>query len=114
MITWEQWVRDASGRVSAREIASETSYSASSVSLWMRTGRPPAAAVIEIARTFGADIVVGLVCAGWVTREEVLKGLEARLQHVPTTFLVAELSRRADTKGKQFADTLPPGWDGTG
>jgi hypothetical protein len=104
-MTWKEWVKEATGADSARQIASKISVSPSSVSTWFRTGKPPASAVVSIARAYGADIVVGLVCAGIMSMEDVESGAEGRMQFVPTRLLLAELSQR----GARNTDDLTHG-----
>jgi hypothetical protein len=109
MIAWEQWVRDSTGGASARSISSRINVSPSSVATWMRTGRPPASAVVEIARVYGADIVVGLVTAGIMSEDDVKADVERRLRHVPMELLLAELARRSES-GEGFDSTEPVEW----
>lgn len=109
MISWEQWVKDSAGGASARSISSKINVSPSSVATWMRTGKPPASAVVEIARVYSADIVVGLVTAGIMSEDDVKADVERRLRHVPMELLLAELARRSDS-GEGFDSTEPVEW----
>jgi DNA-binding transcriptional regulator YdaS (Cro superfamily) len=109
MITWKQWVQDSTGGASARAIASRINVSPSSVATWMRTERPPASAVVEIARAYSADIVVGLVTAGIMSEDDVKADVERRLRHVPMELLLAELARRSES-GEGFDSTEPVEW----
>ncbi|MFF8187755.1 hypothetical protein ACF044_10905 [Microbacterium sp. NPDC016588] len=111
MITWKQWVKNAAGSESIRQIASKISVSPSSVSKWFRTGRPPADAVVAVARAYRADIVVGLVCAGIMTVDDVQRDVENRLKFVPTYLLLNELHARGNRGTDDLAHGLAPEWE---
>lgn len=81
-----------SGGDSLRHIASQTSFSKSSLGKWRYTGRPPADAVIAIAKAYDADIVAGLVSAGCIDEKDI--GAIEWLRGVPTELLIEELHRR--------------------
>jgi hypothetical protein len=65
---------------------------------------------VNIARAYGADIVVGLVCAGIMTIEDVETGAKDRMQFVPTRLLLAELSQRGE-QNRDIAPGLAIEWD---
>lgn len=99
MFTWSEWLQRVSNGESQRDIAARIRVSKSTVARWAKSGNPPADAVIAIARAYGADITTGLVCAGALTLEDVNKGIQDRIAHVPTEVLAGELARRAHLAG---------------
>jgi len=106
------WARGAAGGDSARQIASSIGYSPSSVAKWFRTGRPPSRAVVALARAYGGDIVVGLVCAGIMTMDDVTSGAEGRLRFVPTGLLLAEVAQRGQQAPEDFTPDAELQWGG--
>jgi hypothetical protein len=98
-------VKDASNGASARQVASKISVSPSSVAKWFRTGKPPAFAVVAIARLYDADVDVGFVAAGIMNVDDVQRAVDQRLRAVPTHMLLAELTRR----GQEGTDGLKHG-----
>lgn len=92
MNTWAQWLEQATHGDSLRDIASQIGFSKSSLSRWKATGRPPAEAVIVIAKVYGADLCSGLASAGY-THAPGLSAMEL-LREIPTDLLVEEFHRR--------------------
>lgn len=111
MITWKQWVEQASDGDSARRIASNIGASPSSVAKWFRTNRPPAFAVVNVARAYGADIVVGFVCAGIMSVDDVQRDVKNRLKFVPTHLLLDELHSRGQRRTDELSHALAPEWE---
>lgn len=109
MFPWVEWLRLSIGDVSVRDVASQIGYSKSAVSRYLRTEKPPAEVVIAVSVSYGLDVLVGLVVAGYISREYVESGVEERLQHVPARFLLAELARRSE--GEQVPPGVPPELD---
>ncbi|PPF64519.1 hypothetical protein C5E11_03770 [Clavibacter michiganensis] len=81
------------------------------MSKWFRTGRPPSSAVVACARVYDADIVVGFVCAGIMTVDDVQRDVERRLKFVPTKLLLAELMQRGEQGTHGLKHSLAPEWD---
>lgn len=110
MITWKQWVDDASGGESVRQVASRINASPSSVSKWFRTNRPPVDAVVNVARVYHADMSVGFLSAGILNLSDLDRCVRGRLPFLPTHVLVEELARR----GARTSEDLPheaPDWE---
>jgi hypothetical protein len=62
------------------------------LSAWNQSNRPPAEAVITIAKTYKADILVALVCAGYIEPGDI--GSSEQVRAIPTEHLIDELHRR--------------------
>lgn len=92
MNTWAQWLEQATDGDSLRRIASQIGFSKSSLSRWNVTGRPPADAVIAVAKAYDADLCTGLASAGYIRAS----GVSAKeiLREIPTDLLVEEFHRR--------------------
>jgi hypothetical protein len=76
------------------QISRRIGVARSNVSHWMNDG-VPAHAVVQIAVAYHADLVAGLIAAGWLKPEQVydLDPTEM-LRHAPLDLLVDELERR--------------------
>lgn len=107
MNTWMEWLREAAGWVSDREIARRVGVSPSSVGRWADTP-PKVENVVTIARTFGAPVSEALVAAGYVSRDELHTPQAIRnLGAFTSRELLAELNRRIDDTPIQPAPTGP-------
>lgn len=92
---WAAWVRGVSGGASARQLAVRIHRSPTSVAKWLRDGNPPAEAVIDIARAYGADPIAGLIAAGSLSVSDLMPYLKTALVHAPQTWLTEEVHRRS-------------------
>jgi transcriptional regulator with XRE-family HTH domain len=95
METLVDWTTRISGGLSSRKIADAIGVAGTALSRWLRLKEIPARRVVQIARTFDADCIEGLVIAGYLTAEEAAKS--AALQGVrgaSDKTLVEELHRR--------------------
>jgi hypothetical protein len=93
--TWVLWLSVAARGESAASIASKTVYTRASVSTWIRTGRPPVDAVLQIARAYDASVLDGLEAAGWLSAQDVANVRGEVLTSAPSRDLIAELNSRA-------------------
>jgi len=91
---WALWVYDVTEGASMTQISRRIGVARSNVSHWMNDG-VPAHAVVQIAVAYHADLVAGLIAAGWLKPEQVydLDPTET-LRHAPLEALVEELERR--------------------
>lgn len=96
MNPWELWLSEVTQGESARSIASRIAVNRTTVSSWIRSGKPPAEFVFRVAREYGADVFSGLKASGWLTQQDCDVALAALLSQVPTRTLIAELHGRAE------------------
>lgn len=89
------WVTEVTGDASWRAIATATGTTHATIQ--RRLEHEPGAAVLEIARAYGANPLGGWVAAGLITREEVIEWAEtAKLEDVGDVALAREVLRRAE------------------
>lgn len=99
--TWSEYVHDVTHGAPQREIAARTTLNQGTISRWLndRHEQPGAAAVVILARAYGANVIEALVASGYITPEEAKLKARSRinLADVPTSRLIRELDRRTKT-----------------
>lgn len=98
MTTWTDWLRSTTNGASLRAIAASigSAGSPSSLQRWVNEEvRPPAEAVVAIARAYGADPLLGLVAAGYLDENDLAQNRTvAAVRDASTLQLTEELMRR--------------------
>ena len=109
MIPWVEWLNSVTGGDSIAEICTKIGTSRATFHRWSTQLQPPCSAIIDICVTYDADVLVGLVVSGYITRSYVEGGVEDRLQHVPAIYLTNELARRA--AAEKIVPAVNPEWE---
>lgn len=109
MIPWVEWLKSVTNGQSVAEICLTIGTSRATLNRWLTLERPPCAAIIDLSVAYDADVLVGLVVSGYITRAYVEGGVEQRLQHVPAIYLTNELARRA--AAEKIVPAVNPDWE---
>lgn len=109
MHPWADYLKQITTNAPTSRIAARVYVDKSTISRWIALEKPPAEAVIAICVAYNADVLVGLIVSGHITREYVESGVETRLMYVPTRFMTNELERR--TREEYIASAVPEGLD---
>jgi hypothetical protein len=90
------WIGKSTGDASARAIAGKVGKSHTVVAKWLREGEMPCYAVLDLARAYDADPIEGLLAAGYLTIEDLMRvGVPAAVKAAPTEMLIEELAARS-------------------
>lgn len=109
MIPWVEWMQTFVGDDSWADICAKIGCSESTFRRWRALEQPPCSVIIDLSVAYGADVLVGLVTSGYITRAYVEAGVEDRLTHVPTIYMTNELARRAARE--RIVPAVRPEWE---
>lgn len=95
MTTAEQWIRQTTGDISLRKVATEAGISQATLARQIREDTLTAESVVKIARAYGVSVVSGLQAIGVITEDDVMPAaIEKALQDATDEQLADEVLRR--------------------
>lgn len=103
----QQWVANATGDASGREIAAKIGWTASTVNRQLSKDAPDPELVVAIARKYSASVLDGLIAHGLIKPDELnSRVIVSSISDATDAELVAEIYRRLQEGSATGTDSV--------